>query len=528
MIIQRLSVGPLPPEFAEELRSLSANARVTTIHPDGDNQQVITPFTGETIAWVAKGTEEDVTAAFELARGAQRAWRNVPFSERKKIFGRYHDLILKNRETVADLIQLETGKNRASAMDEVLDIANNSRYYANNVEKFMAARSRKTSVPVLIKSKEQRDPLGVVGQIAPWNYPLSLGIGDAIPALIAGNAVVAKPDSNTPFTSLLAFKLLFDAGLPRNLAQIITGTGRVVGSAIAEQCDFLMFTGSTATGKILGETAGRRLIGYSAELGGKNPLIVANDADMDYTVRGVINACFSNSGQLCVSIERIYVERGCYEEFVARFSDAVKAMSLGPGFDPEVDMGSLASQAQLDTVTSYVDDALEKGAKVAAGGRARPDLGPFFYEPTVLVDVPADAKLRTEEVFGPVVFIEAVGDLQEAVEKANDTDYGLNASVFAKSDTAWRIGSQIDSGAVNLNDGYMAAWASIGNPMGGRKESGMSHRHGEEGLTKYTASRNITEQRFMSLRGPAWLSRKAYSSIMSNALLLGKKFKILP
>ena len=531
MTTKRLSIGHLPEKFEQELRNLSANARVSThgqLDPNGDIQQVIAPFTGDSIGWVAKGTEEDVAQTFERARRAQRDWRHVPFAARKRIFSRFHDDVLKNRELFADMIQLETGKNRASAMDEVLDVANNARYYANNAEKFMSDRSRKTSLPILIKSTEQRDPLGVVGQISPWNYPLALGIGDAIPALLAGNAVVAKPDSNTPFTSLLAFKLLFDAGLPRDLAQVVTGTGRVVGGAIAEHCDFLMFTGSTATGKILGQTAGRRLIGFSAELGGKNPLIIANDADMDYTVRDVIDGYFSNSGQLCVSIERIYVERGSYDEFVSRVVDAVRAMSIGPGLDPTVDMGSLASEDQLNTVTEFVEDARQKGATILTGGKARPDLGPYFYEPTLLVDVPENARLRREEVFGPVVYIEPVSDLQEAVEKANDTAYGLSASVFAASETAWRIGSQIDSGAVSLNDGYTTAWSSIGNPMGGRKESGVSHRHGAEGLLKYTASRNISEQRFMSFRGPAWMNRKTYSKLMANGLLLGKKFKILP
>ncbi|KGM18034.1 succinic semialdehyde dehydrogenase [Corynebacterium auriscanis] len=528
MTPKRLSVGPLPEELATELRNLTVNTRHNNLDPSGDTQTIETPFTGEQISWVGKGTEEDVTEAFAVARRAQRSWVHVPFSERKRIFLRFHDLLLRNRELVTDMIQLETGKNRPSAFDEVLDIANNARYYANHAEKFMSPRKRRAAMPVMIKSREYRHPLGVVGQISPWNYPLSLSIGDAIPALLAGNAVVAKPDSNTPFTALLAFKLLFDAGLPRDLVQLVTGSGRVVGTAISEQCDFLMFTGSTATGKILGETMGRRLVGYSAELGGKNPLIIANDAKMDYTVRGALDACFSNSGQLCVSIERIYVERDTYSEFVGKFSDAVKAMSIGPGFEWEVQMGSLASQQQLDTVTKYVEDARDKGATIVAGGRHRPDLGPYFYEPTVLTDVPEDALLRTEEVFGPVVYIEPVEDVYEAIEKANDTTYGLNASVFGSSETAWRVAPHVEAGSVAINDGYTTAWAAIDNPMGGRKESGVSHRHGEEGLIKYTASQNISEQRFMYFRGPESLKRKTYAAVMSKALLLGKAFKVLP
>ena len=306
---KRLSVAALPADLEVELRELTTNARLHNLNDeyDGKRLEIEAPFLGETIGWVASGDADDVTEAFRFARRAQHSWVHVPFAERKRIFRRFHDLVLKNAELLCDMVQLETGKNRASAFDEVMDVANNSRYYSNNVEKFMKPRRRASAMSIMAKSVEYRHPLGAVGQISPWNYPLSLGIGDAIPALLAGNAVVAKPDSATPFTSLLVFKFLFDAGLPRDLVQLVTGSGRVVGSAIADQCDFLMFTGSTATGKVLGEQVGRRLIGYSAELGGKNPLIIANDADVNYAARGAIDACFSNSGQLCVSIERIYV-----------------------------------------------------------------------------------------------------------------------------------------------------------------------------------------------------------------------------
>lgn len=528
MSLKRLPLGPLPEALADELRGLSANARNGALDPKGDTLQVEAPFTGETIGWVGAGTAEDVQQAFERARRAQRSWAHMDLNHRKRIFLRFHDAVLSNRELLMDMVQLETGKNRISSFDEVMDVANNARYYAQRVEKILKPKRLRSAVPVLARSYQHHQPLGVVGQISPWNYPLTLAISDAIPALLAGNAVVAKPDSSTPFTSLLVFKLLYDAGLPRELVQIVTGAGRTVGTAIAEQCDFLMFTGSTKTGKILGETVGRRLVGYSAELGGKNPLLISKDADMDYTVRGVQGACFSNSGQLCVSIERIYVERDVADRFTNQFTDAVKAMSIGPGFNWDVDMGSLASADQLETVTKYVDDAVAKGATVLAGGRARPDLGPYFYEPTLLANVPEDAKLRTEEVFGPVAYIEQVEDMTEAVERANDTSYGLNASVFAKPSTAAKLAPQIQAGSVGINDGYTAAWSAIENPMGGMKESGVSHRHGDDGMLKYTAMQNITEQRFMSMRGPEAISAKTYSTVMTAALRLGKTFKILP
>ncbi|RAV31928.1 succinic semialdehyde dehydrogenase [Corynebacterium heidelbergense] len=525
---KRLTCGPLPEQLAAELRELSANARNGSLTAEAEKLEVEGPFTGETIGWVGAGTEDDVEQAFARARRAQRSWENVPVSERKAIFLRFHDSVLRNRDLLIDMVQLETGKNRASAFDEVMDVANNARYYAQRVARLLKPKKRRSALPILSKSIQYHQPLGVVGQISPWNYPLTLGISDAVPALIAGNAVVAKPDSATPFTALLVFKLLYEAGLPRELVQLVTGAGRVVGTAIAERCDFLMFTGSTKTGKILGETVGRRLVGYSAELGGKNPLIVSADTDLDYAARGVVDACYSNSGQLCVAIERVYVEDAIYEAFLAAFVDRVKAMTLGAGFGWEVQMGSLASADQLDTVVGYVDDAVAKGATVLAGGKHRPDLGPYFYEPTVLVDVPEDAKLRREEVFGPVVYIERVEDLDRAVELANDTSYGLNASVFAKPSTAHRIAPAIAAGSVSINDGYTASWCAIENPMGGMKESGVSHRHGDDGLLKYTAMQNVTEQRFMSIRGPEALGRKTYANIMTAALRAGKAFKILP
>lgn len=528
MTTQRLDLGPLPSDLAQKLRDLTANARFGTLDENADNLVVEAPMTGQTIGWVGSGDAELVDKAFAAARRAQQSWVHVPFSERKRIFLRFHDSVLKNRDLLADMVQLESGKNRTGAFDEVLDVANNARYYANRVEKLMSPKSRRTAVPVLSKPQEHHHPLGVVGQISPWNYPLTLGISDALPALLAGNGLVAKPDSSTPFTALLVFSLLIEAGLPANLVQLVTGSGRVVGSAISEQCDFLMFTGSTKTGKILGETVGRRLVGYSAELGGKNPLIVANDADIDKAARGAVDACFSNTGQLCISIERIYVEKDSYEEFLTKFSERTKAMSIGPGFGWDTQVGSLASDDQLQTVSEFVDDARDKGANVVAGGRARPELGPYFYEPTILTDVPEDARLLNDEVFGPVVYVHPVADLQEAIKIANDTPYGLNASVWAASKTGRELAPQIMAGSVGINDGYMAAWSAIGAPSGGMKESGLSSRHGDHGLLKYTATQNVTEQRGLSLRGPEGMGRKTYATIMATAMKAGKTLRILP
>ena len=234
---------------------------------------------------------------------------------------------------------------------------------------------------------EYHHPKGLIGVISPWNYPLTLGISDAIPALVAGNAVLTKPDDRTPFSALWAVQLLEEAGMPPGLVQVVTGPGSELGTPIIEQSDFLMFTGSTATGRNVAKQAAERLIDCSMELGGKNALLVLDDADVRKAVAGAVRATFSNAGQLCISIERIYVLKPLWDEFVAEFVTATKALKVSAALDHSVEMGSLISEKQLQTVTEHVEDAKAKGATVLAGGRARPDLGPYFYEPTILADV---------------------------------------------------------------------------------------------------------------------------------------------
>lgn len=509
----------MPDAFEEALK---ARSRAT-----GETIDVTSPMTGETIGTMQRGTEHDVEAAFETARKAQRTWAKTPIAERRSIFLRFHDLVYRHRELLMDVVQLETGKNRQSAYEEVLDVMANARYYGRNAAKFLVPERRGGAIPFLTRSTLYHHPKGIIGQIAPWNYPLTLGISDAIPALMAGNAVVAKPDENTPFCSLVAFELLAQAGLPEGLTCIVTGQGLVVGSAIADRCDHLMFTGSSATGAALGEQIGKRLISYSAELGGKNPLIILDGADVKEASKTAVKACFANSGQLCVSIERLYVEAGVADEFTKAFAERVNNMKIGASFDWNLDMGSLTGKDQLDTVTRFVDNAVEAGATVLAGGKARPDLGPYVFEPTLLTDVPDSADLHRDEVFGPVVYIERVSDAEKAIEEANDTCYGLNSAIFGPADRARELAPKIEAGTVGINDGYLAAWGSIDNPMGGWKTSGVGVRHGKEGIVKYTATQNVTEQRGISMQGPPGLSPKRAAAFMLGALKLGKSTGVM-
>lgn len=527
MAIKRLKAQPLPADFLDRLQKFTTNASTGSLYT-GERKAVTSPFFEGELGWVGVGTVEDVEEAFTLARRAQPMWAAKPVKYRAALLNRFHDLVKENRELLADIVQLETGKDRTAAYDEILDVMNNARYYANIAEDELEMKARPGAFPVITKTVQQRVPKGIVGQISPWNYPLALGISDALAALVAGNAVIAKPDLNTPFSNIISLNLLLNAGLPRDVFQIVTGTGREVGQAIAQRCDYLMFTGSTQTGKILGEVVGERLVGFSAELGGKNPMIIAPDADIEAHIDTIATACFSNSGQLCVSIERIYVPDAIFDRFIREFRDATERVTLGTGLNWNYQMGSLINQDQLDTVQKFVDDAVANGATVVTGGKPRPDLGPFFFEPTVLTDVSDDVDLLTQEVFGPVVYVQRVADTDEAIRLANSTSYGLNASVFGAPDTAWEIAEQVEAGGVTINDGYAATWASVSTPLGGVKQSGVARRHGPEGLTKYTEVKNISEQRIMSMRGPKQLPRRYYGQLMTTALDLGKKLRFLP
>ncbi|MEJ5920097.1 succinic semialdehyde dehydrogenase [Corynebacterium sp. H78] len=513
--------NPLTPDVVERLLARATVADKST------TREIRAPFTGDLLAEIPVGTDADVDVAFEKARAAQQVWLNRSARERREVLHRFHDLLFTHEKQMLDLLQAETGKNRASAHEELIHTAITARYYGNTAEKALRPRKAHGALPVLSQTTVYHHPKGVVGVIAPWNYPLTLAVSDALAALMAGNAVVLKPDSTTPFTALFAVDLLYRAGLPDDLFQVIPGPGSVVGQGIVAKADYVMFTGSSETGRSLAAQCGERLIDFSAELGGKNPLIVAEDANIDKAVEGARIACFTNSGHLCVSIERIYVADSVWEEFVPAFADRVKAMSLGPGNDWEVEMGCLQSQGQFDIVAKMVDEAVSAGATVLAGGRARPDLGPLFYEPTVLCDVPEGTPLLNEEVFGPVVVLYKVRNAEEGIAAANDSRYGLNASLWTSPSRARDLAPLIEAGSVNVNDGFAASFASVDAPMGGFKDSGVGRRQAEGGLLKYTNPQTVTVQRVTPIAMPS-MSRETYSKVFNTALQLGKKFNVLP
>ncbi|GAA3758562.1 aldehyde dehydrogenase (NAD+)/succinate-semialdehyde dehydrogenase/glutarate-semialdehyde dehydrogenase [Spinactinospora alkalitolerans] len=497
------------------------------VSASGDTTTTTAPFTGKPLAELPVSSASDVAEAFERAREAQRSWAAMSPRDRVAPFLRFHDIVLDRQSEILDIIQWETGKARRHAFEEVYDAAAGTLYYARQAPRLLRRRRSIGAVPGATRTYAHHQPKGAVTVITPWNYPIALPVGDAVPALLAGNAVVAKPDTQTALSALWAIDVAVEAGLPEGLWLPVLGEPAEIGDPLIDGADYVAFTGSSAVGAKIAQRAAGRLIGCSAELGGKNPMIVCEDADLDRTVEGAVRACFSNAGQLCISMERVYVHDAVYDAFTEKFAAAVRDMELNSALDFSADMGSLTYQRQLDRVSAHVDDARQKGATVVAGGRPRPEIGPLFYEPTVLADVEPTMRACADETFGPVVSLYRFSDENEAVERANATDYGLNASIWTRDvNRGRRLAERVRAGTVNINEGYGAAWASYGAPMGGMKRSGLGRRHGAEGLLRYTEAQTVASQHYVGLGGPPGMDGETLARTMTLGARLMKRFRI--
>jgi acyl-CoA reductase-like NAD-dependent aldehyde dehydrogenase len=490
----------------------------------GPTVEVCSPINGQPLAHIPQSTTADIDGAFRRARRAQAAWARTSLDTRAAALLRLHDLVLDRQAEIIDLICWESGKARKHAFDEPLHIALTARFYGRTAHRHLDSTRVNGVIPALTRVEVNRIPKGVVGIISPWNYPFTMALCDGLPALLAGNAVVAKPDSQTMLSALYAAQLLEEAGFPPDLWQVVAGPGSEVGGALVARADYICFTGSTATGRLIAAQCADRLIGCSLELGGKNPILVLRDADLEKAGEGAVRAAFSNAGQLCVSMERMFVADQVYDRFLERFVARTEAMTLGATLDWGNDMGSLISQAQLDTVVAHVDDAVAKGARVLTGGRARPDLGPFFYEPTILESVTPAMTCFGKETFGPVIAVYRFHDEADAIARANDGEYGLNGSIYSQDGPRARaIARQIRCGTVNINEAFAATFASLEAPMGGMRESGIGRRQGSEGVLRFTESQSVATQRGIRIAPMLGMSDATYAKVMTANLRLLKK-----
>ncbi len=519
--------GPTPARGPGDVVTPDLVARLTRGVIGSGRTANHTPLTGGKLADLPEATPAEVAEAYERARAAQAGWAATPARRRARVLLRFHDLVLARQAEVLDLIQLETGKTRLHAQEEVQVVAMASRHYGLKGPSYLKPKRHTGAIPALTKTVELRQPRGVVGQIAPWNYPLELSVGDALPAFMAGNAVVMKPDTETALTALWAREQLIEAGLPADVWQIVIGEGPVVGPAVVEHADYVSFTGSTRTGREIAQRAAARLVGASLELGGKNALLVLRDADLDKAADGAVRACFASAGQLCISVERLLVDASVADAFVAKFVERTKAIRLGTALAYGAGMGSLVGERQLETVTRHVDEAREKGATVLAGGRPRPDVGPYVYEPTILDGVQPPMAVCAEETFGPVVSVYRFRDEEEAVERANATSYGLNSSVWTRdARRGAAIAARLRTGTVNVNEAYASAYGSVRAPMGGMKDSGLGRRHGSEGILKFTEAQTIATQRLLPMAPALGMDDEKYAAFLTRSLRLMKALRM--
>lgn len=455
------------------------------------------------------------------ARDAQPAWADVPNADKRRVLLDFHDAVLDRQAELLDIVWAETGKARTHAFEEVADVALVARHYAIAGAGYLRPKRVPGVLPLVSHAVIERVPRGVVGVVTPWNYPLSLPIGDAIPALFAGNSVVIRPDVRTPATARLGVEMLHAAGVPRAVLQVVEGSGATAGEALVRECDYVCFTGSTATGRRVAAIAGERLVGASLELGGKNSAYVRADADLGRAVEAVVRQAFTGAGQLCMHAERLVLAEPIAAEFVARLVAAVRALRLDDRLGWGGDVGRLIDAAQARRVQAHVDDAVAKGARVVTGGCGRPDLGELIFEPTILAGVRPGMACRDEETFGPVLSVFTVDDDDAAIELINDTEYGLHAAIFsADVPAAMRLARRLRVGTVSINEAYSASWGATAAELGGMKASGLGRRHGAEGIVRFTQAQAITVHRGLGLGRPRGISDRAHARAWTAGLRL--------
>lgn len=468
---------------------------------------VLNPATRETIGSVPVFSPEEIAAAADRARAAQPRWAATPVRERLALVRRFQQLLCAQKDAVAAVITREAGKPLAEALStEVLVVLDGAKYLLDNAAEFL----RPEHVPhanLAMKLKRGtllRQPYGVIGIISPWNYPFSLPSVQTLTALVMGNAVVLKPSEFTPFTSLELQRLLREAGLDSELLQVVTGEGAAGVALLQANIDKMIFTGSVATGKKVAQAAAARLLPVVLELGGKDPMIVLDDADVNVTSSAAVWGAFMNAGQTCLSVERCYVHESIYEKFLAACVEKARKLRPGAGTDPNTDIGPMIHERQLRTVKAHVEDAVARGARLLAGGTPLPQLGPNFFAPTLLADVTHDMDIMREETFGPVLPVRSFKTDDEAVALANDSEFGLAASVWSgNKHRGEALAHRINAGAVLVND-VVCSFGISEAPHGGIKASGIGRTHGRFGLEEMVWPKYIDSDQMPKMKKLWW------------------------
>lgn len=471
------------------------------------------PATGELIGEAPNTTPDEVKQAVTRARRAQEAWGALPVAERAARVLRFRDAIVDRADEVIDLLSRECGKPKHEALlHEVMVVADIATYFGKNADRILAPRQLDLHLMKHRKSYVHFMPRGVVGVISPWNYPFQLPLRDVMTALIAGNAAVLKPSEVTPLVALKAKEIWDGAGLPEDLFQVVTGYGPTGAALIDAGIQFLVFTGGVSTGKRVAAACGERLIPCVMELGGKAPLLACSDAEIERTARAITFGGFSNCGQVCISVERVYAHRDVHDKLLERVVELTRELRQGDPAKDYVDVGAMIFAPQIEIVEKHIADAVEKGAVVRTGGKRAPGRGQFF-EPTVLANCDHTMSVMREEIFGPIVPFMKVSSEEEAVRLANESHLGLNAYVFsADREHGKRLAERVEAGSVLVND-VLSNGGTVEAPFGGIKQSGFGRAMGDDALREMCDVRHISVDRVgMGDKDPLWFpfTEKSY------------------